>query len=221
MICIGFSDISSTPRHPGAIDVFRTAVIARSVDGEISQGAHACSNVIRGSGSRWLVDLERGRSEFGSDARVHRRFEQFTATTSGSSIASTRRYNSSGPAMPLRAGTSSPLSRSDGWQSFALLELENGLVASGSTAPGAPAIEECHWPGHAEGAVLRRGICAAESCGQSRSSRQIDPNEGVDQFGHATQAIGPKTAALICPLDRSDDEHSRAPYAALAVSSAG
>jgi hypothetical protein len=26
----------------------------------------------------------------------------------------------------------------------------------------------------------------------------IDPN-GVDQFGHATQTIGPEMAAMICP----------------------
>jgi hypothetical protein len=49
----------------------------------------------------------------------------------------------------------------------------------------------------------------------------IDPNEGVDQFGRATLAIGRKMAAMICPLDRSDDGHSRAPYAAVAASSAG
>ena len=49
----------------------------------------------------------------------------------------------------------------------------------------------------------------------------IDPNERVDQFGHATQAIGLEMAAMICPLDRSDDGQRRAPYAAVAASSAG
>ena len=49
----------------------------------------------------------------------------------------------------------------------------------------------------------------------------IDPNEGGDQFGHATQAIGPEMAAMICPLDRSDDGYSRVSYAAVAASSAG
>jgi hypothetical protein len=58
-----------------------------------------------------LSNLERWQSEFDSDARVFRRFEQFAATTSESSIASTRRRNSSDTAMPLRAGNSSPLSR--------------------------------------------------------------------------------------------------------------
>ena len=37
----------------------------------------------------------------------------------------------------------------------------------------------------------------------------------------ATQAIGPEMPAMICPLDRSDDGHSRARYAAVAASSAG
>ena len=49
----------------------------------------------------------------------------------------------------------------------------------------------------------------------------IDRNEGVDLFGHATQAIALEMAAMICPVDRSGDGHSRAPYAAAAASSAG
>jgi hypothetical protein len=74
----------------------------------------------------------------------------------------------------------------------------------------------------AEGVVLRRRICGAESCSPNLAHpRTIDPNEGVDQFGHATQAIGPEMAAMICPLDRSDDGGGRAPYAAAAASSAG
>ena len=58
------------------MDVFRTAVPGRSVGGAMKQGAHAFSDVIR------LSNLGRGRSELGGDARVYRRFEQFTATTS-------------------------------------------------------------------------------------------------------------------------------------------
>ena len=56
----------------------------------MSQGAHAFSDVIRLGGHDDLSNLERGRREFDSDARVYRRFEQFTATTSESSIASTK-----------------------------------------------------------------------------------------------------------------------------------
>jgi hypothetical protein len=50
----------------------------------MSQGAHAFSDVIRLGGHDDLSNLERGRSEFDSDAPVYRRFEQFTATTSES-----------------------------------------------------------------------------------------------------------------------------------------
>jgi hypothetical protein len=48
-----------------------------------------------------------------------------------------------------------------------------------------------------EGVVLRRLVCVAVSCSQSRSSRIIDPNEGVDHFGHATQAVGAEIATMI------------------------
>jgi hypothetical protein len=92
-----------------------------------------------------VSNLERWRSEFDRDARVYRRFEQFTATTSGSSIACLnaqvefiRHRDAAGGRQYLTA----VLDRSDGWQDvcpFAFLELENGLDASGNTAPGAVA----------------------------------------------------------------------------------
>ena len=58
------------------MDVFRMAVIGRSVGGAVSQRAHASSDVIRFWWHDGLSNLERWRSEFDSDARAYRRFER-------------------------------------------------------------------------------------------------------------------------------------------------
>jgi len=139
MISIGFSDILPAA-PPGVMDVFRTAVIERSVGGSMSQGAHAFSDVIRLRWSRWFVDLERWQSEFDSDARVYRRVERAGA------IHPAPRSAEGGQFLTVISD------HSDGRQDvcpFAFLELENGLVASGGTAPNTAApIEGCDWPAH-------------------------------------------------------------------------
>jgi hypothetical protein len=147
----------------------------------MSQGAHAFSDVIRLGGHDDLSNLERGRSEFDSDARVYRRFEQFTANFQvfdrfDAQVQFIRHREALRAAQFLTVVSD----HSDGWQDvcpFAFLELENGRGAGGSSAPSTAApIEGCDWPGHSRKAVvLGRRICVAESCSQSRSSTHDRP----------------------------------------------
>ncbi len=128
----------------------------------------------------------------------------------------------------LRSGNSSPLSRIIPTAGRMCVASPSSDAKTASSPVAVPRqarllpIEGGDRPGHSRKAPFYAGVFVWRKAASNLAHlRTIDPNEGVDRFGRVTQAIGPEMAAMICPLDRSDDGDNRAPYAAVAISSAG
>jgi hypothetical protein len=96
----------------------------------------------------------------------------------------------------LRAGNSSPLSRVIPMAGRMCVASPSSNAKTASSPVAAPRqahllpIERGDRPGHSRKASFYVGVFVAGSCSPNLAHpRTIDPNEGVDQFGRATQAM--------------------------------
>jgi hypothetical protein len=136
--------------------------------------------------------------------RVYRRFEQFMVSSlrRPQRFPSLRSLRRAGAIHPHRealwAGNSSPLSRIIPTAGrMCVLRLpqtqKRPRRQPRHRAKHTLPIERCNWPSHSRKASFFVGVFVwRKAAANPAHPRMINPNEGVDQFGHATQAIGPK-----------------------------